>query len=211
MNLPELFQSLQQKVNWVDIFVVILLIRSSYIGFTRGFSWELFRFSGLVGAALADIYFYEYGSQLISDYFPSIYPVANLISFTAIYAVILLISRILTLFIEKFIKLEVFSALERFGGLIFGFLYGVILLSLILITLIFTPIPYFEKSVKERAYSGRAVSQAAPFLYDKAALIFPALKFGGRNEALFKLTGLEARPPAVLEKAKNIKKNREQY
>ncbi|MCX5715810.1 MAG: hypothetical protein NTV07_02910 [Candidatus Omnitrophica bacterium] len=47
-----------------------------------------------------------------------------------------------------------------------------------------TPVPYFEKSIKERSYMGSIFASAAPFLYEKTALIFPALNFGQRNEAL---------------------------
>lgn len=178
-----------QKINWTDLLVVILLIRSSYVGFTRGFSWECFRFIGVICAVLIPIYFYESVSQLIGDYFPVIYPFSNLLSFTALYILIFIISKIINILIEKIIKIEVFSMLERFGGFCLGVMRGSIILSLIFISLILTPVPYFEKSIKERSYTGPVVSKVAPFLYEKIAIIFPALKFGQRNEALIKITG----------------------
>ncbi|MCM8781958.1 MAG: CvpA family protein, partial [Candidatus Omnitrophica bacterium] len=142
-----------QKINWTDLLVVILLIRSSYVGFTRGFSWEFFRLIGVVCAAIGAIYFYEDISLLIGDYLPIIYPISSLLSFTAIYTIILFLLRLINLFMEKIIKIEVFSILEKIGGLCLGFLRGGILLSLLMISLILTPIPYFERSIKQRAYS----------------------------------------------------------
>ncbi len=195
--MSELFQ----KVNWIDLLVVILLIRSSYVGFTKGFGWEFFRVIAVICAAIGAIYFYENGARLISDYIPVLYPLANQISFTSLYLIILLIIKIITLFIDKIIKLEVFSALDMIGGLVLGAGRGVILLSLLLITLMWTPIPYFEKSIQERSLTGQTISAAAPFIYEKIAVMFPALKYEHRNEELLKLTRLEGGTP-ILQKTK---------
>lgn len=180
-----------QNINWVDLLVVILLIRSSYVGFTKGFGWELFRFIGYLSTAMAAVYFYEYTSQLLGDYFPVMHSFANLICFTGLYAGILFIFKFINLLIEKIIKIETISTVEKIGGLLLGFLRGAILISLLLISLVFTPIPYFEKSIKERSYTGQVVLKTVPFLYDKLGAIFPALKFSQRNDALSKLTGLD--------------------
>jgi uncharacterized membrane protein required for colicin V production len=185
--LAEIFQN----INWVDLLVVILLIRSSYVGLTKGFGWELFRFLGYLSTAIAAVYFYEYASQLLGDYFPVIYSFSNLVSFTGIYAVILFIFKFINLLIEKIIKIETFSTVEKIGGLFLGFLRGAILISLLLISLVFTPVPYFEKSVRERSYTGQVALKAVPFLYDKLGSLFPALKFSQRNDALSRLTGLD--------------------
>ncbi|MBI4335406.1 MAG: CvpA family protein [Candidatus Omnitrophica bacterium] len=180
-----------QKINWIDLLVVILLLRSSYVGFTKGFGWELFRSIGYLSTALAAIYYYEYISQLIGDYFPALYPFSNLLSFTGLYLAILFIFKFVNLLIEKIIKVETFSGIEKFGGLVLGFLRGTILTSLLLISLVFTPVPYFEKSIQERSYSGQTVIKVAPFLYKKISAVFPALASGQRNESLVKMTGLQ--------------------
>ena len=181
-----------QKINWIDLLVVILLVRSSYVGFTKGFGWELFRFIGYVSTVVATVYYYEYASQLIADYFPVVCSFSNLLSFTGIYIIILLIFKFINILIEKIIKIETVSGIERAGGFLLGFLRGAIFTSFLLITLVFTPIPYFEKSIKERSYTGQVVIKVAPFVYEKIALVFPALKFSQRNEALSKMTDLSA-------------------
>ncbi len=190
-----------RNINWVDLLVVIVLIRSSYVGFTKGISWELFRLIGIICALVGAIYFYETSSQLVSDYVPLIYPFANLITFTFLYLLIFFISKVLNGLIGKIIKIEFLSAFERVGGFFIGVLRGGILLSFLLISLLLTPLPYFEKSIKERSRTGQTVSVIAPFLYDKIASFFPALKFEQKNEALIKLTGYVARP-LIFEKAK---------
>jgi len=179
-----------QKINWIDLLVVILLVRSSYVGFTKGFGWELFRFIGYISTVIATVYYYEYASQLIGDYFPVVYSFSNLLSFTGVYLVILFIFKFVNILIEKVIKIETVSGVERLGGLLLGFLRGTIFTSFLLISLVFTPIPYFEKSIKERSYTGQVIIKVAPFVYEKIALIFPALKFNQRNEALSKMSDL---------------------
>jgi uncharacterized membrane protein required for colicin V production len=180
-----------QQVNWIDLLVVILLIRSSYVGFTRGFGWELFRFVGYACTVLATIYYYETVSQAIGDYLPVISPFANLISFASLFLIILFIFKFINVIIGRIIKIETLSVIEKFGGLLLGFFRGSIFTSLVLITLIFTHIPYFEKSIKERSYSGQLILKVVPFLYGKTAILIPPLKLGQKNEALSKLTNLQ--------------------
>ena len=62
----------------------------------------------------------------------------------------------------------------------------ILLTSLLLTSLVLAPLPYFEKSIKERSYTGRLVLKAAPFMYKGFASIFPALNAGNRNEGLTK-------------------------
>ncbi|MEI8176849.1 MAG: CvpA family protein [Candidatus Omnitrophota bacterium] len=204
--MTELFQ----RFNWIDLLVVIVLIRSSYVGFTQGFSWEFFRLTGMIGAVIGTIYFYEYGARLISDYIPVVYPISDLLSFTLFYIVILVVVKILNLFIDRIIKLEVFSALEKMGGLLFGALRGIIFLSLFLITLWYIPIPYFGRSIQERSFSGVAIARVAPFIYEKTAGIFPGLRSHQRGEALLRIVSTDARSAAPLERtvAPRKKKNR---
>ena len=193
-----------QNINWIDLLVVILLIRSSYIGFARGFGWEFFRFLGAISVVIFPIYFYEYGTQLIIDYFPVLDPFSDPICFTSLYIIPILVFKIINGVVDKIrvIKIDTFSILGNVGGLCIGFIRGCILLSLLLISLIFTQIPYFEKSVKERSYAGRSILKIAPFVYDNIAEFFPALKFGSRNEAIKELTGLQTRLPGTpLERA----------
>jgi membrane protein required for colicin V production len=168
--------------------IVIVLARSSYVGFSKGFGGEGFRCLCYVGAVIGAVYYYEAASQLISDYLPALYPVSTLIGFTGIYFIVLIVTKLITVLIDKIIKIEAVNAVNKTGGLLFGFGRGVILLSLLLISLIMTPVPYFEKSIKERSYLGRITAGAAPFIYEKAALIFPVLNSGTRNEALKALT-----------------------
>jgi len=198
-----------QRINWIDLLVVILLIKSGYVGFTKGFGWELFRLIGYICTLLATIYFYEPISRLISDYISVVSPFSNLLSFTAIYLIILLLFKLAAALLERLIKKETFSSIDRVGGLVLGFFRGSIGLSLLMISLIFTPLPYFEKSIKERSYTGQTAIKIVPFIYEKSAMVFPILKSGQRNEALSRLTDMDGEllifHPA---KEANTKKNK---
>lgn len=185
-----------QTVNWIDLLVVILLVRSGYVGFTKGLSWELFRLVGCVAAALISVYYYENVAQLASDYVSALYPFSKLISFTGLYLIIFLIFKFINALIAKLVLIEIFSTLEHLGGFLLGLVRGSIILSLLLISLLYVPIPYFEKSVRERSYIGPGVVKIVPFMYEKASNIFPLLKVGLRNEELIRMAGLEAPAPA---------------
>ncbi|MCX5715809.1 MAG: CvpA family protein [Candidatus Omnitrophica bacterium] len=101
------------KINWIDVLIVIVLARSSYIGFSKGFGGEVFRFVCYVGAVIGAVYYYEFASQLISDYLPALYPVSTLIGFTGIYLAILIASKLITILIDRIIKIEALNAVNK--------------------------------------------------------------------------------------------------
>lgn len=184
-----------EKANWVDILVVILLIRGCYVGFSKGLRWEFFRFLGYIAAVLGAIYYYESIAESLGAYLPVLYPFSNLLSFSGLYLIILFISKGICALAAKIIQTEVVSAFQRLTGFLSGLARGFILSALLLISFIFTALPYFEKSIRERSYSGQAIVRIAPVMYEWIATVIPCLKADGRNEALLELTGPDYKPP----------------
>ena len=55
------------RLNWVDIIVLILVIRSTYMGFTHGFGYEFLTFLGIFGSTLLAIHNYKYIGRFLVD------------------------------------------------------------------------------------------------------------------------------------------------
>lgn len=156
-----------KQFNWVDIFVVILLLRTTYIAMNNGFSIELFKLLGTVLATYLSLHYY----LIFSDYIGSRIGVNNipLAYLTSLIFVVLgllgyLVFVVLRNVFYRFIKMEAVPNLNKWGGLIFGLARGALLVSLIIFILVTAPFGYLKDSVSS-SYSGKRLFKIAPNVY----------------------------------------------
>jgi uncharacterized membrane protein required for colicin V production len=155
-----------RQLNWVDIFVTILLIRICYIAAKCGFPAELFKLLGTLSA----IFF------AFHNYIPASNSVVNLLKLKEIpiyvdfvmflslaifgYIIFIAVRRLFSLFI----KMEAVALLNKWGGLVLGIFRAVILASLVLCLLTISGFEYFKRSI-EFSYSGSKIVKIAPAVY----------------------------------------------
>ena len=106
--------------NWVDIIVVIFLVRGVYIGLNQGFSVELFKTLGAIASSILTLLCYgKLGEWLAARSFLSL-QVANFISFLVLLLSLLIVVRVVRVFLFRILHLELFYGLEKWGGLEVG-------------------------------------------------------------------------------------------
>ena len=156
-----------KQVNWIDIFVVILLLRSIYVAIKNDFSIELFKLLGTVFAAYLSLHYY----LIFSDYIASRtginnIPSAYLTSFSIIALAIVgyLVFVLLRSVFYRLINMEVAPKLNKWGGLLFGLSRGLLLISLIIFILVTSGSGYLKVSVRT-SYSGKRLLKIAPSVY----------------------------------------------
>ena len=154
------------ETNWVDIIVVIFLVRGGYIGLSRGFSAELFQILGAVASAVLSLLYYEtLGQWLTSHSFLSL-QIANFLSFLFLLLTLLFVFRTVRILLFKILHLELFFGWEKWGGLILGVARSVVFASLFLFVLLLLPVQYIKESIEERSLSGPYIKEIAPKAVD---------------------------------------------
>lgn len=154
-----------QRINWVDIFIVILLIRTSYIGARTGLSTELFKSIGvLVGLYLAMRFYADLGTLIISKI--ALPPeLADGLSFLILIIISIITLKCVGFLLSKVVKLTFADKVDQWGGFIFGISRGAVLLSLIFMFFGIIQIDYVTKSIEERSLTGPYIQKVAPFVY----------------------------------------------
>jgi len=150
------------EINWVDIIVLIFLIRGSYIGFVSGFSVEIFKILGAFLATILALSCYKgIGIWLAAHSFLSL-PVANFLSFLCLFCLLLFLVRAFRVVVFKILHLQLIAGFESWGGLIFGIMRSLILASLFLFMLTLLPVDYIRNSVEKNSLTGLHLKQLAP-------------------------------------------------
>ena len=150
------------QTNWVDIIVVIFLIRGGYIGLDQGFSVELFKTLGAIGATVITLLYYNgLGEWLASHSFLSP-QIANFLSFLVLVFMLLFVFRVIRLLMFKISHFQLFYGLEKWGGFTLGLARSIVFASLFLFVLTLLPGQYIKESVEEKSFSGPYLKGVAP-------------------------------------------------
>jgi membrane protein required for colicin V production len=161
------------KINWVDILILIILLRTSYVGFTRGLSHELLTLAGVITAIIVAIHNYKYLGSFFNNQFKLPFEFSNFIGFILLVLIVFIIIRFIRLFLYTIVKLELFPPLERYGGLVLGVTRGCLVTSLLLLCLLFIPNQYVRSSIYSNSLVGQAFLKIAPMFYERTVSVFP--------------------------------------
>lgn len=133
----------------IDIPIFLFVLFWSVIGLSKGFISEL---TSLIlwafGIYFAANYFYI-PSGYIAHFIPST-DISNILSFISIFIIVFFLSNIFGYFLSHIIKILGYSASDKFLGLVFGSLKGIIFIVIIQYFLGFTNISsshYWQESL----------------------------------------------------------------
>lgn len=197
------------RVNWVDVLVLILMFRMSYIAFQEGLSREILPFIGSITIIIFSLHYYNKISNfLYQNLFKLPLEALNFLSFLILIIGIGFIFKLLKIFLDNIIKVEWHPFLEKFGGLLVGLARAAVASSIILITIALMPLPYLQWSVRERSLAGMHFLKIGPAIYEKASKFLPMMKKGevaiSKEEIVKELvTDKSILPKAKKEKAKS--------
>jgi len=164
----------QIKFNWVDIFFVIILFRTCYVGFKNGLLPEFFRLFGLFLAFVLSFNSYILASDFLAKHIKLTGLKADIIGFIFIFLITLLAFKLLAVLADKLLgNSENVSLANKIVGLALGLGRGIILIGLIYILFIHSPVNYFYKSAKEKSFSAPYASLVALFAYKIGMSVYP--------------------------------------
>lgn len=169
-----------QRVNWVDVLVVILMLRMSYVAFQEGLSHVIFPTIAVLLVIIISLHYYQKIGSILSQNLVNIpIEVSFFLSFFTFVIIISLIFKLLRVILDKIIRVEWHPFVERFGGLIVGIVRASLIVSLVLTAIVLVPIRYFQWSIRDRSVTGMHFLRIGPNVYDKVSAFLPTVKIGG--------------------------------
>lgn len=169
-----------RRINWVDVLVIILMFRMSYVAFQDGLSHQIFPVFSAVAIIVIGLYYYEKIGGFISQNLLNMpIEISNFLSFLVLAVVAGLVVKFLKSILDKLIKVEWHPILERLGGLVVGIIKASLVTSIVLMTIVLMPLPYLQWSVRERSLVGMHFLKVGPNVYEKASKFLPTIKVEG--------------------------------
>ena len=157
-----------KQFNWIDILVVIILLRIGYVALSSGFPVELFKLLGIIAAIYLSLHYYTVWAHSFQQVAVlKLIPEGILIPIS--FLLLVLVGDMFFVFLRaifyRFLKLEAAPNLNKWGGFLLGLARGILTVSLIICFFTISGITYLNKSVNE-SYSGKSLFKIAPTVYD---------------------------------------------
>jgi len=154
------------RLNWVDIIVIILVIRVSYISVKSGFPVEVFKLLGTICSIYLSLHYYLVLGDLLRGSFTSVIPenYLNFLCFLALASLGYLLFFLLRTALYHFVDVKAVPALSKWGGLITGLLRDILLIGLIVFAFSISTVSYLSESAN-KSYIASRFLKTAPATY----------------------------------------------
>jgi uncharacterized membrane protein required for colicin V production len=183
------------SLNWVDILLVIVIIRIIYIGAKRGFAIEISKLCGLLLSVVVAYHYYLALANIVTAHSPLPAGFSSLICFIFLLVIVNLLFALFRQGVALIIKVEPLPFLNTWGGALLGALRSWIICSVFLYILFISGFGYIEKSARQ-SYSAGYFAKAAPAIYSYSFESIISKFFPGEeaNSAVFDLVGYSQAP-----------------
>ena len=121
-------------LNFADWFILVVLIASGLISFSRGFAKEFLSLFLWIAAFIAAISLEFLATPKINEYIGNP-EISKILSYIVVFVIFIFIGGMLIKFISKLIKWSGASGFDRFLGVIFGLTRGLVVLFVIFLLL----------------------------------------------------------------------------
>ena len=121
-------------LNFADWFILVVLVASGLISFSRGFTKEFLSLFLWIAAFIAAISLEYLATPKIDEYIGNP-EISKILSYFIVFIIFIFIGGILIKFISKIIKWSGASGFDRFIGVLFGLIRGLIVLFVIFLLL----------------------------------------------------------------------------
>jgi membrane protein required for colicin V production len=206
-------------LNWVDFFVLGIVVIAVFSGYRRGLFKEVSTFIGLIFAIIFSINYADWLAMKIEGTF-NLYPsLLYVFCFAAIFIFTLFVLKLLGHYFYMMVKITPLKYPNKVGGGIFGILKGMLFLSLVLLMFIFVPVFHSLNQSIDESMTAPTIRMMVPTAFDMTMRFHPdsgkfadkvtrgvlgskALKYAGKPEALLKnneLLGMSLKDIRVLD------------
>ena len=167
--------------NWVDLVIVIIVFRTCYSGFVRGFFSELLTVAGLVSVTALCINYAGFVTAWLRPWIGWADPtITSFLVFWGLFFGSLFLVHLLIKFLTTFIKWEKMHWFLQGIGITLGGLRGLWWSGVVVIAFVSSGFTYLRTSVEERSLVGPRLLSISREWFERVADGFPGAEYRGK-------------------------------
>ncbi len=161
-------------MNWIDLFIVVILILSMVSGFINGLIREVASLAALILGIWGAIKFSGFTAAKLYDYFDMSGHYVGIIAFVITFGIIVVVIHFVGILADKIADAAALGFINRLLGIVFGLFKTVLIMSVFFVVLnaIDARKPFLPRDKLEQSVFYNSISDIAP-------AIFPIIGEGG--------------------------------
>jgi membrane protein required for colicin V production len=160
-------------MNWIDYVLIALLLVAIFIGSKRGLFSGIMGTIGLFLGVIVSINYVDKVTLRVLSNMKVSPVVVSFFSLIFLFALVYLVVKLLAFLFYKAASLNPLGKIDKFGGIIFGFFQGWIVLGFVLILLIFPPLPLSLTNKIDTSTLGPIIRGSIPLIYQESVFLHP--------------------------------------
>jgi len=165
-----------ESFNWVDILLILFLIKTIYSGAKTGLTSELFKLIGTITSVVVGLHYYNEIANILGNYIKMPIGALQCIILAVIALLIAIIIKYVVILLLKILNIQFVKHLEKVGGALIGLARGFLIGGLFMIALAFLPVEYLNKSICEKSLLSGLFIQSTEKTYTSIISIIPSQK-----------------------------------
>ncbi len=154
-----------KSLNWIDIAVGLIIIRTIYSGIKTGVVTEIFKLLGSAFSVFAVLHYYSQWGEFLYEKIHLPLAAAQFVSFLLLWAAVMLIAKFVREGFLVLLRMEAHSLFDRWGGLVLSLSRGLLVASLFLLLLNVLEMDYLKKNL-EKSLTAPRLALLAPKTYE---------------------------------------------
>lgn len=176
------------KFSWIDLLILLFVLRGVVVGHKRGFATEVMRFLGVIVGLFLAFKFREGVAGKLADRFALSEAVSSGCAFVLVFLIVIAVFYILSRVVRHLMELPLIATLERLGGAFLGGCKALLCAAVIMVLLALVKVDSIAGAVRHRSLFGSYAISAAPGVYRFVVRVFPAARSEEVTRALTSLS-----------------------
>jgi membrane protein required for colicin V production len=161
-------------MNWLDAFIVIVLILSVVMGFINGFVKEVASLAAFILGIWGAIRFSGFTAEKLYDFFDLTGQFVGIVAFVVTFGLIVVVIHFVGIVVDKIVNAAALGFINRLLGMVFGVIKSVLIMSIF-----FSVMNAID--ARRSFLPGKAIEESRFYnpISDIAPSIFPIIGEGG--------------------------------
>ncbi|MCM8798486.1 MAG: CvpA family protein [Candidatus Omnitrophica bacterium] len=153
------------QFNWVDVVVLVFILRGVFRGIRNGVVLEFLSLSGWCVALYLSLKYYKPIASTLYERTEIPLVLNEIIIFGGIALGTIMLANLLGQFFKRIVRIKIIERINFLGGAVLGMVKAGVVVSFLFYLLGITEIPYLKKSIEEKSISGKVITKVVNVVY----------------------------------------------
>ncbi|MCB1196610.1 CvpA family protein [bacterium] len=160
------------EFSWIDVLIVLITIFFAIRGYKRGLSGELLSIITLFLSFLLAYHYFSFVAVRLERSIGLVPVIANIFGYIIVFVSVYIVCSAISFLIKKIMQWSFVAGLDKAGGVLFGVVRSICLVSVVLVLLGMLHMPSLSNRIAERSFLARYIMLVSPYIYETTFMLW---------------------------------------